>query len=176
MQGLDLDIYRGGVLGFVGGSGTGKIGSHPDDLGAYPKTQRAYRIFGADRDTSPRICRDRGRIGVMFQQGAVFGSHRQAERRDADARAFAIIAAPRKARDAQDRVDWPRSRCRQQIPSELSGGMTKRAALARAGARPRTCLSRRADVRSRSDRRGGVRRIDRHFAAHARAYRVHGDP
>jgi hypothetical protein len=89
-------------------------------VGAYPKTQRAYRDLRRRSrfSLSPRICRDRAahRRDVSARR-AVFGSHRQAERRDADARAFAIIAAPLGgARDAQDRVDWLRSRCCQQIP------------------------------------------------------------
>ena len=48
MQGLDLDVYRGEVLGFVGGSGTGKSVLTRTILGLIRKRSGTIEIFGAD--------------------------------------------------------------------------------------------------------------------------------
>ena len=60
MQGLDLDVYRGEVLGFVGGSGTGKSVLTRTILGLIRKRSGLIEIFGADLDLAlaARICRD----------------------------------------------------------------------------------------------------------------------
>ena len=74
MQGLDLNVYRGEVSGFVGGSGTGKSVLTRTILGLVRKRSGLIEIFGSDLDSlSPRerTAIER-RIGVMFQQGALF--------------------------------------------------------------------------------------------------------
>jgi phospholipid/cholesterol/gamma-HCH transport system ATP-binding protein len=136
MQGLDLDVYRGEVLGFVGGSGTGKSVLTRTILGLIRKRSGLIEIFGADIDTlspSERSIIER-RIGVMFQQGALFSGltvkqnvevpmreHLRLSPRLADELAMLKLELVGLDLDAADKH-----------PSELSGGMTKRAALARA--------------------------------------------
>ncbi|TAL80682.1 MAG: ATP-binding cassette domain-containing protein, partial [Beijerinckiaceae bacterium] len=74
MNGLDLDVHKGEVLGFVGASGMGKSVLMRTILGLIPKRQGKIEVFGSDLDLlSPRerMNMDR-RFGVMFQQGALF--------------------------------------------------------------------------------------------------------
>ncbi|HEX3495799.1 MAG TPA: ATP-binding cassette domain-containing protein, partial [Methylocella sp.] len=136
MQGLDLDVYRGEVLGFVGGSGTGKSVLTRTILGLIRKRSGLIETFGADLDTlspSERSTIER-RLGVMFQQGALFSGltvkqnvevpmreHLRLSQRLADELAMLKLELVGLDIDAADKH-----------PSELSGGMTKRAALARA--------------------------------------------
>jgi len=54
MNGLDLDVYRGEILGFVGASGTGKSVLTRTILGLVPKRQGRITVFGRDMDTLSR--------------------------------------------------------------------------------------------------------------------------
>ncbi|HUZ90736.1 MAG TPA: ATP-binding cassette domain-containing protein [Methylocella sp.] len=136
MQGLDLDVYRGEVLGVVGGSGTGKSVLTRTILGLTRKRSGTIEIFGADLDSlSPReYAAIERRVGVMFQQGALFSGltvkqnvqvpmreHLQLSPRLSDELAMLKIELAGLDLDAANKY-----------PAELSGGMTKRAALARA--------------------------------------------
>jgi len=136
MQGLDLDVYRGEVLGLVGGSGTGKSILTRTILGLIRKRSGLIEIFGADVDSLPprEYAAIERRIGVMFQQGALFSGltvkqnvevpmreHLRLSPRLADELAMLKIELTGLDLDAANKY-----------PSELSGGMTKRAALARA--------------------------------------------
>ena len=136
MKGLDLDVYRGEVLGFVGGSGQGKSVLTRAILGLLPKTSGHIEIFGQDRDSlSERELRllER-RWGVLFQNGALFSGLTvkqniqlpMRERFDLSQRFMDELAMLK-----IELVGLPPSAA-DKIPSELSGGMVKRAALARA--------------------------------------------
>jgi len=135
-QGLDLDLYPGEVLGVVGGSGTGKSVLLRSIVGLHRPSAGRIEVFGEDlQRLSPR---DRSRVerrfGVLFQRGALFTSltlqenvalplieHIGLSRTDAEGLArvkLALAGLPAKAAI--------------QYPAELSGGMIKRAALARA--------------------------------------------
>ncbi|WP_363350988.1 ATP-binding cassette domain-containing protein [Methylocystis echinoides] len=136
MNGLDLDVRRGEVLGFVGGSGQGKSVLTRAILGLVPKRAGEIRIFGKDRDalSAPERRALEQRWGVLFQNGALFSGLTvkqniqvpMRETRDIsqglmDELAMLKIALVGLKPDAADK-----------FPSELSGGMVKRAALARA--------------------------------------------
>lgn len=136
MQGLDLDVFRGEVLGFVGGSGTGKSVLTRAILGLIRKQSGLIELFGADLNRISRREYDKveRRIGVMFQQGALFSGltvkqnvevplreHLNLSPRFADELAMLKIQLVGLDLDAANKY-----------PSELSGGMIKRAALARA--------------------------------------------
>lgn len=133
---LDLDLRRGEILGVVGGSGTGKsvllrsiVGLHRPDAGR-------IEVFGQDLQALGRKARSRveRRFGVLFQQGALFSSLNLQENV-----ALPLIEHARlRRRDAEDLARLKLSLTGLQpeaalkYPAELSGGMIKRAALARA--------------------------------------------
>jgi len=136
MKDLDLDVHRGEILGFVGGSGTGKSVLTRAILGLVPKRAGTIEVFGEDRDAlsaSSRRAVER-RWGVLFQQGALFSSltvkqnvqlpmreHLELSQRLMDEIALLKIEMVGLKPDSAEK-----------FPSELSGGMIKRAALARA--------------------------------------------
>jgi phospholipid/cholesterol/gamma-HCH transport system ATP-binding protein len=136
MDGLDLDVMRGEVLGFVGGSGMGKSVLMRTILGLVRKRRGTIEVFGADFDAISGEERRRieRRFGVMFQQGALFSGltvkqnvqvplreHLKMSAKLADELALLKLELVGLPADAADKY-----------PSELSGGMIKRAALARA--------------------------------------------
>jgi phospholipid/cholesterol/gamma-HCH transport system ATP-binding protein len=133
---LDLDIYRSEVLGIVGGSGTGKSVLLRTILGLNRPAQGRIELFGKDRsemtDAEQRAVEQRW--GVLFQDGALFSSLTVAQNiqvalkehlhlpqyllDEIAALKIALVGLPPEA--------GPK------FPSELSGGMRKRAGLARA--------------------------------------------
>jgi phospholipid/cholesterol/gamma-HCH transport system ATP-binding protein len=136
MDGLDLDVMRGEVMGFVGGSGTGKSVLTRTILGLIPKRSGQISVFGSDLDqiSLPERAQIERRFGVMFQQGALFSGltvkqnvqmpmreHLKLSPRLLDELAMLKIELVGLKPDAADKY-----------PAELSGGMIKRAALARA--------------------------------------------
>jgi len=136
LQDLDLDVRRGEVLGFVGGSGTGKSVLMRTILGLTPKRAGTISVFGHDLSTAtPKERRAiERRWGVLFQQGALFSSltvkqniqvpmreHLKLSPQLMDELATLKLELVGLPQDAADK-----------FPSELSGGMIKRASLARA--------------------------------------------
>src|SRR3954470_20406163 len=73
---LNLDVYRGEVLGFVGGSGAGKSVLMRTIIGLVPKRQGKIEVFGVDLDaaTEEELVAVEQRWGILFQQGALFSS------------------------------------------------------------------------------------------------------
>ena len=133
---LDLDVWRGEVLGVVGGSGTGKSVLLRTIVGLRRPQAGSIRLFGIDAleaDEATRLEIDR-RNGVMFQDGALFSSLTVRENVEVPMRAIPDLS-PR-LRDAladlkisMSGLPW---KAGDNYPSELSGGMRKRAGLARA--------------------------------------------
>ena len=136
MRGLDLDVRRGEVLGFVGGSGQGKSVLTRTILGLVPKRSGKIEVFGQDLDTADpeqRRAVER-RYGVMFQQGALFSGLTVKQNVQAPMREHLDISQwlmDELALLKLELVGLPRDAA-DKFPSELSGGMIKRAALARA--------------------------------------------
>jgi len=135
-EGLDLDVHSGEVLGVVGGSGTGKSVLMRSILGLLRPDAGAIELFGrtvADPERMQRIMATRA--GVLFQDGALYSSLSVAENVELP------LKAHRPDLPLQLRRDLARSKilltglsdeaC-EKMPSELSGGMRKRVALARA--------------------------------------------
>src|SRR3954470_6359455 len=76
LDGLDLDVKRGEILGFVGPSGAGKSVLTRTIIGLVPKLAGRIEVFGVDLDAANKAER-RGverRWGILFQQGALFSS------------------------------------------------------------------------------------------------------
>jgi phospholipid/cholesterol/gamma-HCH transport system ATP-binding protein len=135
-EGLNLDVYRGEILGVVGASGTGKTVLLRAILGLIPKRAGTIAIFGVDLAKAKlpqREAVDR-RLGVMFQQGALFSSLNLLQNVQVPMREY-LDLSPRLmdelARVKIELVGLPQDAATK-FPSELSGGMTKRAGLARA--------------------------------------------
>lgn len=133
---LDLDVRRGEILGFVGASGTGKSVLMRAILGLTPRQAGTVSLFGHDVETideDRRIGIDM-RMGVLFQHGALFSALTVAENIEVPMREY--VRLPRKlmrelAIVKLEMVGLEPSDA-DKYPSQLSGGMIKRAALARA--------------------------------------------
>ena len=133
---LSLDVYRGEILGFVGASGTGKSVLLRTVLGLTPKRSGTVSIFGVDLDRlddRERMVVDM-RLGVLFQHGALFSALTVKENVQVPMREY--LDLPKKLMDelAMLKIELVglSADAADKFPSELSGGMIKRAALARA--------------------------------------------
>jgi len=136
LKGLDLDVRLGEVLGFVGGSGTGKSVLTRAILGLVTKRAGTIEVFGQNLDhLSPAEARHMGqRWGVLFQHGALFSGLTVGQNIQVPMREYLDISQELMDELAflkLDMVGLPRDAAFK-YPSELSGGMIKRAALARA--------------------------------------------
>ncbi len=136
LDGVDLDVEQGTALVVVGGSGTGKSVLIKSILGLVTPDAGMIEIDGEDvLKASPARARElRGQIGMLFQNGALFDSlpvwenvtfgllaQKRIRRREARDKAVEILAQVGLGADVA-----------KLSPSELSGGMQKRVALARA--------------------------------------------
>ncbi len=136
LKDLDLDVYPGEVTGFVGGSGQGKSVLTRAILGLIPKQSGNIEVFGENIDSlSPadRRALER-RWGVMFQGGALFSSLTVKQNIQAPMREYLKLSQPVMDELALLKiklVGLPPDAA-EKFPSELSGGMVKRVALARA--------------------------------------------
>jgi phospholipid/cholesterol/gamma-HCH transport system ATP-binding protein len=133
---LSLDVRRGEILGFVGASGAGKSVLLRTILGLNSKRSGTILMFGEDLDKVSE--RERVEIdmrqGVLFQHGALFSALTVLENIQVPMREY--LDLPQSLMDELARlkiemVGLPQDAARK-FPSELSGGMIKRAALARA--------------------------------------------
>jgi len=136
LKGLDLDVYRGEILGFVGGSGQGKSVLTRTILGLVPKRAGSIEVFGEDLDElSPESRRQiERRWGVLFQQGALFSSLTVKQNVQVPMREYLTLSDRLLDELAMLKIEMVglKPDAADKLPSELSGGMIKRAALARA--------------------------------------------
>lgn len=136
LETLSLDVYRGEILGFVGASGTGKSVLLRTVLGLVPKKSGSVEMFGVDLDDASeqeRVLVDM-RVGVLFQHGALFSALTVKENIQVPMREYLDLPKPLMDELALlklEMVGLPPDAA-DKFPSELSGGMIKRAALARA--------------------------------------------
>ncbi len=133
---LSLDVKRGEIMGFVGASGAGKSVLLRTVLGLNKKQAGTIQLFGIDLDKANEAERMRldMRVGVLFQFGALFSALTVMENIQVPMREY--LDLPQSLMDELallkiELVGLPADAARK-YPSELSGGMIKRAALARA--------------------------------------------
>ena len=136
LNGLSIEVQRGEILGIVGGSGSGKSVLMRTILGLVPKRSGEIELFGhklnATKDDERRNLERR--TGIMFQQGALFSSltvlqniqFQMRENLDISDQLLNDMALAKLEMVGLSASD------QNKMPSELSGGMTKRVALARA--------------------------------------------
>ncbi|MEE4199798.1 ABC transporter ATP-binding protein [Erythrobacter sp.] len=134
---LDLEVRRGEIIGVVGGSGTGKSVLMRSIIGLQRPTQGTIHVLGrsiTDSDLDQKIG-VRRRWGVLFQGGALFSTLTVGENVEVPLREFYPEIGPDLRREiARYKVllsGLPEEAVHK-YPSELSGGMKKRAGLARA--------------------------------------------
>ncbi|MCK2148878.1 MULTISPECIES: ABC transporter ATP-binding protein [Marinobacter] len=133
---LDLDVINGEILGVVGGSGTGKTVLLRSIVGLNRPTAGHIRVFG--EDLQELSAGDRSlieqRLGVLFQGGALFTSLNLQENVAVPLIEHAGLSRPDAEHLARLKLALtglpPEAALK--YPAELSGGMVKRAALARA--------------------------------------------
>jgi phospholipid/cholesterol/gamma-HCH transport system ATP-binding protein len=136
LDGLSLDVRRGEILGLVGASGGGKSVLLRTIIGLIPRREGRIEIMGAETNYSDTTAmQDIGQHwGILFQQGALFSSLTVQQNVQFPIRENLEISQTLLDELANAKLEMvglsPDDG--QKFPSELSGGMTKRAALARA--------------------------------------------
>lgn len=136
-DGVNLTVYENEILGIVGGSGTGKSVLLRTILGLSKPTEGEVNIMGEDiacRERSGNLSFCQHRWGVLFQGGALFSGLTVLENVMAPiiehtsiSKSFAAELSSLKLR-----MVGLNEEAFHKFPAELSGGMIKRAALARA--------------------------------------------
>jgi len=138
-ENLDLDVRRGEILGVVGGSGTGKSVLMRSIIGLQRPEAGSILVFGhnmleGEEDDAEQLA-IRRRWGVLFQNGALFSTLTVSENVQVPIREYYPDISPElRAEIAGYKIlmtGLP-ANAGPKFPSELSGGMRKRAGLARA--------------------------------------------
>ena len=135
-QGVTFSVNRGELVALIGSSGTGKTVLMREMIGLRRPDAGTVRVLGVDMWRAPQACLQgvRRRFGVVFQDGALFSSLTVAENVATPLREHTSL--PRRLIDPL--VDLRLAlaglapEVRRKMPGELSGGMRKRVALARA--------------------------------------------
>ena len=136
-EGLDLTVHRGEILGVVGGSGTGKSVLMRSIIGLQTPEAGEVNVLGEsmiDRDDL-EAKNIRRRWGILFQNGALFSTLTVAENVEVPIREyFPFLQPPLLDEIASYKIAMSGlpADAGPKFPSELSGGMRKRAGLARA--------------------------------------------
>lgn len=135
-QNINLEIYRREIFAIVGGSGSGKSTLLREIIMLVPPAAGSIQIFGEEcRNIDEiRAARLRSRLGMMFQQGALFGSLTVLENVALPLREHTRLSSQLIAQLALHKIELVGLplEAAAKYPRELSGGMIKRAAVARA--------------------------------------------
>ena len=133
---LDLDVKKGEILGVVGGSGTGKSVLMRSIIGLQTPEEGEIKVFGEnmigrEEDEAKNI---RRRWGILFQAGALFSTLTVAENVEVPLREYFHLTPKLMDEIASYKIAMAGlpANAGPKYPSELSGGMIKRAGLARA--------------------------------------------
>src|SRR5690606_4123767 len=132
---IDLDIPSGKVSGLMGGSGTGKSSLLRCILGLKAPTAGSIHVLGTDitKASTRELYQLRRHTGVAFQGGALFSSMTVGENIQLALREHTELDESTMQIMTRIKLDMVNMlHAEHMMPSELSGGMTKRTALARA--------------------------------------------
>lgn len=135
-EGVSFTVKRGTLVALIGGSGTGKSVLLREIIGLQRPTSGRIRLLGTDvwASTSSELDIVRRRFGMMFQDGALFSSLTVAQNVAVPLIEHATV--PPALLDPLIRLRLAQAGLgpdtAEKMPSELSGGMRKRAAIARA--------------------------------------------
>jgi phospholipid/cholesterol/gamma-HCH transport system ATP-binding protein len=136
LAGVNLEVYRGEILGFVGASGAGKSVLMRTIIGLIPKRRGRIEVLGTDLAAASESewRKIERRWGILFQLGALFSSLTVGQNIEFPIREYLGLSERLLKEIALTKLEmvglepdvyW-------KYPAELSGGMTKRVALARA--------------------------------------------
>lgn len=136
LNGVNLDLKRGEILGFVGASGAGKSVLTRTIIGLLPMQAGSIEVLGVELSKASQAERqavDR-RWGVLFQQGALFSSLTSGKNVEFPIREYLRLSPKLTTEIAISKLEMVglKPDVYRNFPSELSGGMIKRVALARA--------------------------------------------
>jgi phospholipid/cholesterol/gamma-HCH transport system ATP-binding protein len=133
-DGLDMTVYKGEIFGVVGGSGSGKTVLLNTLLQLMPHKSGSIKIFGCGDDQISESAELKKKWGVLFQHGALFSSLTVLQNI-----CVPILEQSNVPLDVAQNIAFYKlllvglpANAANKIPEELSGGMIKRAALARA--------------------------------------------
>src|SRR5215216_6708789 len=133
---LSLDVFRGEILGFVGGSGAGKSVLMRTIIGLLPRRSGSIEVFGLNLGTAGETERraTERRWGILFQQGALFSSLTVRQNVQFPMREYLDLSDRLREEVAMAKLEMVglKPEVGDKFPAELSGGMIKRVALARA--------------------------------------------
>ena len=135
-KGLDLQVRRGDLMALIGGSGTGKSVLLREIVGLQRPTEGSVNLLGTDvwRASDEALAATRKRFGMMFQEGAMFSSLSVADNVATPIREHLDLPEPLIEELVRLRLSLAGlpPDAASKMPSQLSGGMRKRAAIARA--------------------------------------------
>ncbi|HTN65212.1 MAG TPA: ATP-binding cassette domain-containing protein [Burkholderiaceae bacterium] len=135
-QSLNLEVPQGAIVSLVGGSGSGKTTLLRQILGLERPTRGVIEVFGEDinRADSARLQQMRNRWGMLFQHGALFSALSAFDNVAQPMRELRHLPEPLIRDAALLKLDMVGISAKDglKMPAELSGGMVKRVALARA--------------------------------------------
>ena len=135
-DGVTFSVGRGTLAALIGGSGTGKSVLLREIIGLHRPTSGTVRVLGTDMWQAPaaEVADVRRRFGMTFQDGALFSSLTVAQNVGVPLAEHTPLAPPMREHLVRLRLAQAGlpADAGAKMPSELSGGMRKRAALARA--------------------------------------------
>jgi phospholipid/cholesterol/gamma-HCH transport system ATP-binding protein len=136
LNGISFEVKKGEILGFVGASGAGKSVLLRSIIGLIPPRAGSIEVFGREVSSTQELQKQliERHWGILFQQGALFSSLNVRQNVQFPMREY-LALSPRLRDEIADAklamVGLPPD-VGDKMPSELSGGMIKRVALARA--------------------------------------------
>ncbi|MFA6714225.1 MAG: ATP-binding cassette domain-containing protein [Victivallaceae bacterium] len=135
LENINFSVKSGEIFGILGGSGVGKSTLLKHIIGLYPPLKGDIKIFGCSMVNCPDWKKDElmRRFGVTYQGGALFGSMTVGENVSLPLETYTDLTKDEIAERVRKKLALVDLQGTEELmPAELSGGMKKRAGLARA--------------------------------------------